>query len=99
MSFRTLTQAVVGLCNSVLGDDVTYTPSGGSAVSIKGVFNNEGVEVENTIILQPVVRIVLADLLADPGKGDTVTIEGTTYRVMESRKDAYGGSTLILQES
>jgi hypothetical protein len=98
MSFKTLEQQVVGLTNKVLGRDVTYTPSGGSDVSIKGVFDNTWVDVEGVVSLKPILRIDLSDLEALPAKGDTVSIETVNYRVSESRLDGYGGSTLILKK-
>ncbi len=98
MSFRALGEIVVGLCNSVFGDDVSYTPNGGSASSIKGVFNNAWVDIEGVVSLKPTLRIKLADLDDSPGKGDEVEIDEVEYRVMESREDGHGGTTLILQK-
>jgi hypothetical protein len=98
MSFKALADSVVGLCNSVFGDSVTYTPSGGSPVSIKGVFDNAWVEIENVQSLKPILRIKLSDLSSSPAKGDQVTIDLIDYYVMESRVDGHGGSTLILQK-
>lgn len=99
MSFKTLAEQVLGLCNDVFGTTVSYTPNGSTAVSIKAVFDNAWVEAEGVSSMRPVLRIQLSDLASDPGKGDQVTIEGTTYRVMESQKDAHGGATLILQKA
>lgn len=97
MSFDSLFDSVLNTCNNVFGTDVAYTSSGGSAVSIKGVFDNAYVEVEGVVTLKPILRIKLSDLSAPPGKGDQVTVGTTVYRVSESRPDGYGGSTLILK--
>jgi hypothetical protein len=98
MSFKTLGRTVVGLCNRVLGDEITYTPSGDSAVTINAVFDNAWVEVEGVQSLKPILRIDLSDLENPPGKGDQATIESVNYRVEESRPDGFGGSTLILKK-
>lgn len=99
MSFKTLTDSLVGLCRDVFGEAVTYTPSGDSAVVIQGVFDNAYVDVEGVVSLKPILRIVLSDLVSLPAKGDQVTISTIEYRVMESRLDGHGGTTLILQKA
>jgi hypothetical protein len=99
MGFDALSDSVVSLCQTVMGKDITYTPDGGSGVSIKGIFDHAFVESEGIQSVKPVVRINLSDLDDEPGKGDTVTIDAVTYRVVESQKDSYGGSTLILQKT
>ncbi len=97
MSFRALEESVVGLCNEVMGEDVSYTLYGDSPVTIKGVFDNSFIEVEGIVSLKPTLRIKLSDLSSNPGKGDSVVISSVTYRVVESHEDSFGGSTLILQ--
>lgn len=98
MSVKTLTDAVVRLTGDVWGQTVTYTPNAGSPVSIKGIFNNSWVDVEGVVTLKPVLRIKISDLLSSPAKGDVVLISASNYRVMESRLDEFGGSTLVLQK-
>lgn len=98
MSFRLLEDAVLKAGNTAFGTDVTYTPAVGSASSISGVFDNAYVEVQGVVSVKPTLRIRLSDLSASPGKGDSVTISAVSYRVLESREDGYGGSTLILQK-
>lgn len=99
MSFKTLEQAVVGTTNEVFGQEIVYTPTVGDPVTIKGVFSNSWVQIENFLSLQPVLRIKLTDLEASPLKGDEVSIEEVDYRVNESRLDGFGGTTLILQKA
>jgi hypothetical protein len=84
----------------VFGEDVDYTPSGASEpTTIKGIFTSAYVEVEGVVTLKPILRINLEDLSSDPGKGDTVDIDDVTYKVVESRVDGNGGTTLILQKA
>jgi len=99
MSFKALGEAAMGVINRVIGESITYTPSVGSPATIYAVFENAWVDVEGVVTLKPTLRIKLADLVSSPAKGDQVTVSGTTYKVMESRVDGYGGSTLILQKA
>lgn len=98
MSFKALSDSIVGLCNDVFGDSYSYTPNEASPVSIKAVFGTAWVDVEGTVSLKKTLRIRLSDLPSEPAKGDMVTIEEVDYRVMESHEDGHGGSTLILQK-
>ncbi len=99
MSFRDLEDTVLGLSQDVIGSDVTYTPEGEDAVTIKGIFDNAWVDDGDGLpSLKPTLRIKLDDLESSPGKGDSVEISSTSYRVLSSRNDGYGGATLILQE-
>lgn len=98
MSFRNIENLVIGSTNSVFGSDVVYDPVTGSNVSLKGVFDVLWVETEGVTSLKPTLRIRLSDLPQKPRKGDSVTVNSSSYRVLESREDSYGGSTLILQK-
>lgn len=97
MSFKSLEATVVGLCNQVLGEDVTYTHADTTTDEIKGVFSEAFVEVNGVASLKPTLRIKLDDLSSDPSKGDSVLISSVSYRVVEPpQADGFGGATLIL---
>jgi hypothetical protein len=99
MGFSDIADTVIGACNDVFGQDVTYNHSGGASETITAVFDNAFVETLTGVTsLKPVLRIRLSDLSSAPAKGDTVTISSTTYRVLESQNDAFGGSVLYLQK-
>lgn len=97
MSFKDLQTAVNNACNQVFGDDVLYTPVSGSPVTIRGVFSQSYVEVEQVQSLKPTLFISLTDLVDEPRRGDQVTVDTDTYRVLVSQPDFAGGATLILQ--
>lgn len=99
MSFKTLSEAVLGATNKVFGDSYSYTPYGGAPVSIQAVFGSAWVDVEGSISLKKTLRIKLSDLPNAPAKGDLVNVETVDYRIMESHEDGFGGSTLILQKA
>lgn len=98
MSFKTLSQSIVRLTQDVWGDPISYTPNGESPITIQGVFSDAYVEIEGVVTLKPTVRIDLTDLTSLPGKGDTCLINLVNYKVIESKIDGHGGSTLILQK-
>ena len=98
MVFDDIAQNVIDAVNTALGKDITYTPSVGSPVSIKGIFDNQFVDIEGIVSVKPTLRISLADLASAPTKNDAVTISSVTYSILESRVDGFGGTTLILQK-
>jgi hypothetical protein len=85
-----------------LGGPVTYTPGGGPAVEVTGVFDAvyQRVEAGNPGVTSsgPAVFLRLADLPSDPEVDEdaTVTVDGTTYTVSEPRPDGQGGVLLQL---
>ncbi len=98
MSFRTLEDLVIQQTNEVMGADCIYTQNS-EEVEIKGVFDNSYVDIEGMVSLKPTLRIRLLDLSEKPTKADSVSISDISYRVLESREDGFGGSTLILQKA
>ena len=98
MSLKSLDHVVIGIGNRLFGSDVVYTFANGDSKNIKGIFSNTYVEVEGIVSVRPTLQIRLSDLSSSPRKGDSVLVSDTSYRVLESRIDGYGGSTLILQK-
>lgn len=86
---------------AVFGQDVTYTPQGGQSETVKGVFYDESTHVDETgragvQSVQPHVDVQLSVLSESPEVDDEVTVDGSTYTVMEVRRDGQGGARLIL---
>lgn len=99
MSFKDIESKSLDVVLSVFGTSVTYDPITGVNVTLKGIFDQSYVEVEGVVSVKPTLRIKLSDLPLKPRKGDSVTISSVIYRVLESREDSFGGSTLILNKS
>lgn len=104
MTFRNLSELALGAITKTLGEPVTYTPTAGSAASIKGVFNEKYEQVDPdtraTISTdQPNLLIRLSDLAAAPAEGDQVVIRTKTYKVFDWKPDGEGGSLLLLHEA
>lgn len=97
MSFKKLEDLVLDVTQKVAGDTCSYT-QGTTTTQINGIFDNSYVEIEGIVSLKPTLRIKLSDLPTPPSKGDSVVVSTVNYKVLESRADGYGGSTLILQK-
>lgn len=82
------------------GIEVTYTPSGGSAVTIKGLLDTGPVAQAREQGIYGTLWIRLADLATPPKKGDGITIDGVDYRVAKDpldTRDGVGGTYLYLK--
>lgn len=102
MGFQDLADGVLEACKGTFGETVSYTPAGGSAESITGIFNAKTQVVEDglpVILDQPNLGVVLADLSSAPRVGDTVVVRGVSYRVSNVENDGEGGSVLSLQKA
>ena len=96
-----LAAVVGGAARDAFGTTVLYRPQVGDPVTITAIFHAEhaeaglagGVPVTTTA---PVLDVLLADLPAEPEEGDTLTVTGTDYRVVDIRTDGMGGAKLIL---
>ena len=64
----------------------SYTPSGGSASTVNGIFDNEYFEVDplsgvGVVSAQPRFVCTTADLPSGAASGDAITVDSTTYSV------------------
>ena len=87
------------------GEAVTYTPLGGAAVSIRGVFDEAAatVEIQAGVPVQstaPALTVVLADLAAMPKQGDTFVRDsnGQAYEVRTVELAGRAMAKLLLLE-
>lgn len=79
----------------------TYTPSVGSPVEIEGVYDapDHSSDPQSTAAFDtvaPRLGIRLADLALPPDAGDTLVVNGLTYRVIGVEEDGQGGAELVL---
>lgn len=92
--------AVFKTINKVFGPDRVYSYLSGGTSTIKGVFDNEYVEIDGAGSRQPILKNVRrSELLADPVEGDTVDIDSVIYRVVLSQADTHGTLILILEKT
>lgn len=99
MSFENAIKSVLKTVNKVFGVSCVYKYSTGGTKEIKGVFDNEYIEILNVNTLNPVLKIRLGDLDEEPNESDSVLINSITYNVIGSRPDNFGSTTLILEKA
>lgn len=78
----------------------TYTPVGGSASSVMGIFDDEDIEVDTGegVILQHSARFTCAsDDVTGVSEDDTIVIGGKNYRVAYTKDNGTGVVELILE--
>jgi hypothetical protein len=103
LGFSDLADRALKAVRNVLGEDVTYNPSAGDPLTIKGVFNKQHIEIDpggsvSVSSNRPNLLIRLADLENEPTKSDTVEIDATEYAVVDCQEDGEGGALLFLNE-
>jgi len=85
------------------GSAATYTPSGGSASTVNGIFDNEIVEIEaggsvTMAVRQPRFLCRTADISA-AADGDALTVNSTAYTIRVVDHDGTGMTTLELEKN
>lgn len=87
---------------TALGEQVTYTPSGGVAKSVYGIFtapyqavNPATAQVEST---DPQCVCRTSDLTGTV-RGGTIVRGGTTYNILSAQPDGEGMTNLVLGEA
>lgn len=98
MTFENAKLAMQKSINRVFGISCTYSYSVGGTSTIKGVFDNAFVEINNVSTKKPILKILLSDLTNEPTEGDTVLINGSNYQILNAEDDSHGTSVLILEK-
>jgi hypothetical protein len=83
------------------GVAATYTPAGGSASTVNGVFDNDFVEVDTggsvTFAQQQATFMCRTADVSSAAEGDAITISGENYIVRIVQPDGTGMTNLILE--
>jgi len=103
MAFSDLVNAMDTACLGAFGTGVTFTPQDGSgSQQITGIIQNPAMaedyvpgSVQGTAVVRLFVRF--ANITPPPRQGDTVTINGIVYDVLEVAVDTEGGAVLKLR--
>lgn len=82
--------------------EAAYTPEGGSAATIHGIFDAEylAVDGEGNVAVassQPVFHCRTSDVV-DP-YGGTLVVAGVTYDIVEFKPDGTGTTMLVLEDA
>lgn len=88
---------------SALGEPVTYTPSGGQAVEVRGVFTRDYLAIGQDGQIQtesasPAVTLKAADC-PNAAQGDAFTIGAETFTAVEVQPDGRGLVVFVLHEA
>lgn len=83
------------------GVAATYTPAGGVASTVNGVFDNDFVEVDTggsvTFAQQQATFMCRTADVSSAAEGDAITISGENYIVRIVQPDGTGMTNLILE--
>lgn len=99
---------VIGPLMSVFGESVTYTPLGGAAFQITGVFDDAYLKEvmfedasSGVTTVSAVLGVQLSQFANMPAQNDSLLIAstGATYIVREVRTDSRGGAKLMLSKA
>ena len=83
------------------GVAATYTPSGGAAVTVNGIFDNDFIEVETgagvgVALQQPRFQCRTADV-STAVEGDALVINAVNYTIRIVQDDGTGMTVLVLE--
>jgi len=101
MAVESATDRAVFVDVDDFGTAATYTPSGGSAATVNGIFDNEFIEVDagggvGVALVQPRFHCRTADV-SSAAEGDAITIDSVAYTVRIVQDDGTGMTVLILE--
>ncbi|MEK9553324.1 MAG: head-tail joining protein [Alphaproteobacteria bacterium] len=83
------------------GTAATYTPDGGAASTVNGIFDNDFIEVDagggvGVALQQPRFQCRTADV-SSAAEGDAIVISSVNYTVRIVQDDGTGMTTLVLE--
>jgi hypothetical protein len=84
------------------GTAATYTPDGGSAATVNGIFDNDFIEVDagggvGVALQQPRFLCRTGDV-SSAAEGDAIVISAVAYTVRIVQDDGTGITTMILEK-
>jgi len=102
MAVESLDDLAVFLSVDDFGVAATYTPSGGSAATVNGIFDHEYFAADAggsvaVAIEQPRFLCRTADV-SSAAEGDALTVNATNYTIKVVEDDGTGITNLVLEE-
>ena len=102
MAVETATELAIFFDSDYFGVTASYTPSGGSASNVNGIFDNEffeaGVGEVGVAFQQPRFLCRTSDV-SSAAEGDAITINSVAYTIRVVQPDGTGTTTLVLEEN
>jgi hypothetical protein len=99
MSFADSVSRMDEACLRVFGREVLYLPESGGQAVIRAVFQPAREAEDSSPGVYAVLFVRMADLPAEPVRGDEVEIEGVRYKVFDIEADAEGAAVLRLRKA
>lgn len=101
MAVETADDRAIFFAVNDFGSAATYTPDGGVASTVNGIFDNDFIEVDTGggvgfAMQQPRFLCRTADV-ASAAEGDAITISGISYTIRIVQDDGTGITTLVLE--
>lgn len=81
------------------GVSATYTPDGGSPVSIDGIFDKEFLAIDEGVVTlssSNPMFLTKTTNVSSAAPDDTLLVDSVTYKIVEVRPDGTGMTMLIL---
>tara|TARA_Y100000004_G_C8647879_1_gene299828 strand:- start:64 stop:375 length:312 start_codon:yes stop_codon:yes gene_type:complete len=84
------------------GTAASYTPGGGSAATVNGIFDNDFIEVDagggvGVALQQPRFHCRTADV-SSAAEGDALVVSGVNYTIRIVQDDGTGMTMLVLEK-
>lgn len=102
MAVETATELAVFFEADDFAVTASYTPAGGSASNVNGIFDNEFFEADAggsvTIAIQQPRFVCRTSDVSGAADGDAITISGTDYTIRVVERSGTGTTTLVLEE-
>lgn len=102
MSFRDLTEGLLGKATDHLGETVTYGPTA-SSFPVRAIFSGAERRFDEAgtpvRVARPNLGVRLSDFTVSPKIGDAVVVRSKSYKVVEVVNDGEGGATLYLRQA
>jgi len=103
MAVESLDDLAVFVGINDFGVAASYTPTGGSAATVNGIFDNDIVEVDAGGNIQMAVRqprfLCRTNDVSDAADGDALVVNGTNYTIRVVDHDGTGMTVLVLEKN
>ncbi len=102
MAVETADDRAIFVGTDDFGVAATYTPSGGSGVSINGIFDNDFIEIDagggvGVAMQQPRFHCRTADV-SSAAEGDALVVDSVNYIIRIVQDDGTGMTMLVLEK-
>jgi voltage-gated potassium channel Kch len=101
MAVETATELAIFFGVDDFGTAATYTPVGGAAVTVNGIFDNPQASRNATDLLDVTIPapqfVCRTSDVANVAEGDSLVVGGVSYIIRVTLTDGTGVSTLLLE--